>query len=142
MKRRNKIILCFIYIAVLIFTLLMEYFNIYDQMARTAINISTLCVSVLSLAISVGIVKKEETRQTVEEEKSEPPFSKEAYLKKAAEWKFTKREVEIGLLIANGYSNQQIAEELFISEATVKKHATHIYEKARADGRKDFIGKI
>lgn len=142
MKRRNKLILCFIYIAVLIFTLLMEYFNIYDQMARTAINISTLCVAVLSIAVSIVIVKKEETGQTVEEEKSEPPFSKETYLKKAAEWKFTKREVEIGLLIANGYSNQQIAEELFISEATVKKHATHIYEKACADGRKDLISKI
>lgn len=139
MKRRNKIILCFIYIAVLIFTLLMEYFNINDWMARTAINISTLCVAIFSIAISIGIVKN---GQTVEEEKSEPPFSKEAYLKKAAEWKFTKREVEIGLLIANGYSNQQIAEELFISETTVKKHATHIYEKACADGRKDFISKI
>lgn len=114
MKRQNKIILCFIYIAVLIFTLLMEYFNIYDQMARTAINISTLCVAVFSIVISIGIVKKEETGQNVEEEKSEPPFSKEAYLKKAAEWKFTKREVEIGLLIANGYSNQNRLQKNFL----------------------------
>lgn len=41
-------------------------------------------------------------------------------------------------LIYRGYSNCQIGEELYISETTVKKHASHIYEKLNITGRKDL----
>lgn len=50
----------------------------------------------------------------------------------------TERETEVAWLIYRGYTNLQIAEELFISEATVKKHATHIYEKLKISGRKEL----
>lgn len=48
------------------------------------------------------------------------------------------REQEVAWLIFRGYSNRQIAEELFISETTVKKHASHIYEKMQISGRKEL----
>lgn len=48
------------------------------------------------------------------------------------------REIEVAWLIYRGYTNLSIAEELFISEATVKKHASHIYEKLEVSGRKEF----
>lgn len=48
------------------------------------------------------------------------------------------REIEVAWLIYRGYSNIQIAEELYISETTVKKHASHIYEKLEVTGRKEF----
>ncbi|GLZ14085.1 DNA-binding response regulator [Actinomadura sp. NBRC 104425] len=41
----------------------------------------------------------------------------------------TARELEILRLVARGTSNREIAAELFISEATVKTHLTHIYAK-------------
>ena len=41
----------------------------------------------------------------------------------------TTREQEVFRLIANGLSNPEIAQELFISEATVKTHITHILQK-------------
>jgi DNA-binding NarL/FixJ family response regulator len=41
----------------------------------------------------------------------------------------TTREQEVFRLIANGLSNTEIAEELYISEATVKTHITHILQK-------------
>jgi len=41
----------------------------------------------------------------------------------------TAREQEIFRLIANGLSNAEIAEELYITEATVKTHITHILQK-------------
>ena len=41
----------------------------------------------------------------------------------------TTREQEVFRLIANGLSNPEIARELYISEATVKTHITHILQK-------------
>ncbi|MCX5531205.1 response regulator transcription factor [Streptomyces sp. NBC_00006] len=39
------------------------------------------------------------------------------------------REREVLVLVSKGTSNKEIARELFISEATVKTHLTHIYGK-------------
>lgn len=41
----------------------------------------------------------------------------------------TKRENEICLLISRGLNNREIAEELFLSEGTVKNHVTRILDK-------------
>lgn len=56
----------------------------------------------------------------------------------AEQWNLSAREQEVGWLIYKGYTNRQIAEELYIAETTVKKHAGHIYEKAGVTGRKEF----
>ncbi|MFG3494742.1 response regulator [Streptomyces sp. NPDC047928] len=45
------------------------------------------------------------------------------------------REREVLELVARGTSNRAIAAELFISEATVKTHLTHIYAKLGAKDR-------
>ena len=83
-----------------------------------------------------------EHRQTVMEksEKTQEAvlFDKGKYLDFANSHQLTRREAEIGLLVMNGYSNMQIAETLFIAETTVKKHLSHIYEKAGISGRKEF----
>lgn len=83
-----------------------------------------------------------EHRQTVMEksEKTQEDvlFDKGKYLSFANSHQLTRREAEIGLLVMNGYSNMQIAETLFIAETTVKKHLSHIYEKAGISGRKEF----
>lgn len=47
----------------------------------------------------------------------------------------TERELEILSLVAAGTTNRAIARELFISEATVKTHLLHIYEKLEAPDR-------
>ena len=41
----------------------------------------------------------------------------------------TNRELEVLSLMAKGYSNKEIAEELFITEATVITHIRHLYQK-------------
>jgi DNA-binding NarL/FixJ family response regulator len=47
----------------------------------------------------------------------------------------TAREVEVISLIREGLKNKQIAERLFISEATVHHHLTAIYDKLGISGR-------
>jgi len=41
----------------------------------------------------------------------------------------TAREMDLVELVANGYSNKQIADHCFISEGTVKVHLHNVYEK-------------
>ncbi|MFJ9517135.1 response regulator [Kitasatospora sp. NPDC101801] len=45
------------------------------------------------------------------------------------------REAEILQLLALGLANKQISKRLFISEATVKTHLVHIYDKLGVDSR-------
>lgn len=45
------------------------------------------------------------------------------------------RELELLQLLADGMANRAMARQLFISEATVKTHLVHIYEKLGVDNR-------
>ncbi len=52
--------------------------------------------------------------------------------------KLTRRERQVAELIAKDLSNREIAEELYISEATVKKHVSNIFEKLEIKSRKEL----
>ena len=49
----------------------------------------------------------------------------------------TGRELEVLQLIAAGWSNQEIADALFISRKTASVHASHIFDKLGAANRTD-----
>jgi two-component system response regulator NreC len=51
----------------------------------------------------------------------------------------TAREREVLQLIAEGLSNQSVADELFISVKTVEAHKAHIMSKLHAQNRTDLI---
>jgi DNA-binding NarL/FixJ family response regulator len=56
-------------------------------------------------------------------------------LRKKSAWdSLTKREVEIIKLVAEGYKNREIAEELFISIKTVEKHRSNLMAKLNLRG--------
>ncbi len=50
----------------------------------------------------------------------------------------TRREREIVALVADGLSNRQIAERLFVSERTVETHVSHVLAKLGANTRTDI----
>jgi LuxR family maltose regulon positive regulatory protein len=51
------------------------------------------------------------------------------------------REQEVLALIAEGLSNQEIAERLYLSLSTVKSHASHIYDKLNVSKRTQAVSR-
>jgi LuxR family maltose regulon positive regulatory protein len=53
----------------------------------------------------------------------------------------TPREIEVMNLVATGLSNREAAGALFVTEATVKVHLRHIYEKLEVRGRSEAVAR-
>lgn len=51
----------------------------------------------------------------------------------------TEREAQIARLVALGYSNRQIAEELFLSTRTVESHRSRLLRKLGATDRRELV---
>jgi ATP/maltotriose-dependent transcriptional regulator MalT len=72
--------------------------------------------------------------------------TKERQLNKTTDARFhyptsplTNRELEILMLIRKGFSNKQIAEQLFLAERTIKFHITSILSKLLAHNRTEAV---
>ena len=59
--------------------------------------------------------------------------------RKREELHITHRELEILELIAQGLSNREIAEKLFVSESTVKTHSSRVFDKLGARRRTQAV---
>jgi ATP/maltotriose-dependent transcriptional regulator MalT len=51
------------------------------------------------------------------------------------------RETEVLKLVAAGHSNPSIARQLYLSEATVKTHLLHVFEKLSVSDRTRAVTK-
>ena len=51
----------------------------------------------------------------------------------------TKREREVFTLLVQNYSTRDIAEELFISEKTVRNHISNVMQKLGVNGRASAV---
>ena len=65
--------------------------------------------------------------------------SVEVNYKKIAELNITKREYEVLQKIAEGLSNKEIAESLFLSESTIKTHVSNILVKLDSKRRTQAV---
>jgi len=100
-----------------------------------------IAVVFASLGIWLGlkVTRKEEVvvLKEVPVPVSSQPFAlNEARLKDLG---ITKRELEILELIAQGMSNREIAEKLFVSENTVKTHSSRLVDKLSAKRRTQAV---
>jgi DNA-binding NarL/FixJ family response regulator len=53
----------------------------------------------------------------------------------SASYPLTRKEVEVGVLVAKGMRNKEIARQLFNSERTIDNHVMHIYNKLNINSR-------
>lgn len=51
------------------------------------------------------------------------------------------RELEVLRQVSRGRSNREVAKELFLSEATVKTHLVHVFEKLGVDSRTGAVAR-
>ncbi len=58
------------------------------------------------------------------------------------EFNLSKREIDVVELLFLGLKNAEIAQKLFVSEVTVKKHLQNIYEKVGVSNRTTLINRI
>ena len=97
-----------------------------------------LVFSVLGIWLGLKLTKKKEVIVIREVAvSSDRPFSVNE--QRLRELGVTPRELEILALIANGMSNREIAEKLFVSENTVKTHSSRLFEKLSAKRRTQAV---
>ena len=61
-----------------------------------------------------------------------------AALPTSASYPLTRKEVEVGILVARGMRNREIARQLFNSERTIDNHVMHIYNKLSINSRAEL----
>jgi DNA-binding CsgD family transcriptional regulator len=72
-----------------------------------------------------------EKRSMPADAKAPAPLSQTAGL-------LSRRELEVAKLAAKGWTNTQIADQLFISVATVKRHLATVFEKLNINSRREL----
>jgi two-component system, NarL family, response regulator LiaR len=99
-------------------------------------------VAVTFAVVGIWLVLKLTRRQETEVGREVPVAAQGAFASNAAkreELSITGRELEILQLIAEGLSNREIAEKLFISENTVKTHSSRLFDKLGAKRRTQAV---
>ena len=115
--------------------------GVVDASARWSAALGTLLIGVpwvivlrLYIRVKESAIPAAESQTRIE--------SHEIFESAIKEYELTNRETEVAWLLYRGYTNRQIGGELFIAETTVKKHVSHIYEKMKVSGRKEFRAKV
>src|SRR5262245_11755766 len=87
----------------------------------------------------VGMVKNHNLAKHIADAAFGEIFRELEYAEHLGDESLTEREIEVLRRIAGGNRNRDIAEQLFISEETVKVHIKHIMEKLAANDRTQAV---
>ena len=105
---------------------------IYDALAAGASGFllkdapaEELLTAVRVVAAGEAVLAPSITNRLIQQIKTRPIRTTEAQVLES----LTDREREVLRLIANGDTNQEIAEQLFVGETTVKTHVSHVLRK-------------
>ena len=97
--------------------------------------------TLLRHAAAGGIASSYTRRLLAAFDESSPPVSTAAQAAPGLAEPLTGREVEILRLIATGMRNQEIADHLFISLSTVKRHIANAYRKLDVGHRTEAVAR-
>ena len=124
---------------ILVFGLLILALLILFQLSKYSLIFGTLAFEYVIAAIAIvffviGVIIQQKTHKPVHK-------IKEINHEKIKEIGLSLREYEVLCEIANGLSNKEIANKLFISESTIKTHVSNILLKLDAKRRTEAINK-
>jgi len=143
-SKHKQIILYGVLMALLLFLLkwLELRFIIINHSLEIYIGAIALIFTGLGIWLALKLTKPKTTTVVIE---------KEVYISNDSEFVFdekefhrleiSKRELEVLQLMSKGLSNQEIAEQLFVSLNTIKTHVSNIFEKLDVKRRTQAIEK-
>jgi DNA-binding NarL/FixJ family response regulator len=104
------------------------------------VPVDELARAIRAVASGDAVVSPRITRQLLDIYSAQLPVEGEPLAEHARELnKLTPRERQVLVEIANGLSNTEIAEKMFVSEATVKTHVGSILAKLHLRGRVQVV---
>jgi len=140
LTKNKDTILYGISLAVLLF--LLKWLEIRFVVINHAFEIYAGIIAVLFTALgiwlSMKLTKPKVQIQVVEKEVDEEFVLNEDELNRLG---LSRRELEVLQLMADGLSNQEIADKLFVSLNTIKTHSSKVFEKLDVKRRTQAIEK-
>ncbi|GMA46945.1 response regulator transcription factor [Tetragenococcus muriaticus] len=118
---------------ILIVTSFIDDEKVYPAMEAGAAGYLLKTSSAAEIADAIRATQRGE--QVLESEVSDKMKQKRTYETTQLHEELTIREKEVLMLVAEGKSNQEIAEELFITLKTVKTHVSNILAKLEVEDR-------
>ena len=103
---------------------------------------AVIAAAFAAIGIWFGITltgRKVEVREVTVEVPAAPAVPFVADAQRIATLGITPRELEVLQLMAEGLSNKEMAERLFVSENTVKTHASRVFDKLGASRRTQAV---
>jgi ATP/maltotriose-dependent transcriptional regulator MalT len=132
-------------LALLLFLLKwLEYrFVIIDHAFEVYITLVALLFTALGIWLALKLVQPKTQTIVVEKEVyinhiDEPFTINEVQKQKLG---LSNREIEVLQLMAAGFSNQEIADQLFVSVNTIKTHSSNVFEKLDVKRRTQAVEK-
>ncbi|MCM1251609.1 MAG: LuxR C-terminal-related transcriptional regulator [Clostridium sp.] len=118
------------------FSTQMDADNIIPEIAKNCRPV--LYGLALSLIFSDDTEKARKDKESARESPNEEPMSATQIYEAYRALGLTNREAELAIRIEQGLSNAEIAAQLCISETTVKKHISNIFEKLEVSKREQI----
>ena len=146
LQRNKSTILYSFSLAFLLFLLkwLELHFIIFDHSFEIYIGFIAVIFTALGIWLALKLSKPKIERVVVEKKVYiNSPDSYRVVLNTSliSQLELSKRELEILSLLAQGYSNQEIAAKLFVSLSTVKTHNQNLFEKLDVKRRTQAVEK-
>jgi two-component system, NarL family, response regulator LiaR len=130
-------------LAMALFLIVLRWLELRFLIIHNAFAIYIGGLALLFTGLGIWLALKLTTPKTVIVEK--PVFVEEAEFsvnqKALAELGISQRELEVLQLLAAGKSNQEMAEQLFVSQNTIKTHLKNLFEKLEASRRTQAVDK-
>jgi NarL family two-component system response regulator LiaR len=141
MARNRSVLLYGVSLAVLL--LLMKWLEWRIVVIDHALELYAGAVAILFTGLGIWLARKltRPTTNTIIVEKQVFVDTQHFVLNEAevARLRLSKRELEVLQLMADGLSNLQIAERLFLSLNTIKTHSSKIFEKLQVQRRTQAV---
>ncbi len=116
----------------------------YRYMLRdlsTEFYVTLVALLFTSVGIWVGLKLRGEKASLIEKVPTDEIESKKLKAEQLAETGISQREYEVLQLMAEGHTNQEIADQLFISLNTVKTHSSNLFAKLDVKRRTQAVQK-